>query len=113
MAGGNMAAGSTVGIFASFDKNALKDDPGASTTGRIFHKVLVTRLQRADADAEQAPGAQALPAGTMLVTVAVKDRNASKIIYSAEFGRIWLTNEPEDATEDNSPKPVRITEVYP
>ncbi|MBM6622427.1 hypothetical protein JTF08_12475 [Micrococcaceae bacterium RIT802] len=113
MIGGNIAAGSTVGLFASFDKGALKEHPNEASTQRVFHKVLVTRLQRADAATEPAEGGQALPAGTMLVTAAVKDHDAAKIVFASEFGRIWLTNEPKNATEDNPPKPVRITEVYP
>lgn len=113
MIGGNIAAGSTVGIFASFDKGAIKEHPEEASTQRVFHKVLITRLQRADAATEPAEDGQALPAGTMLVTAAVNDRDASKIVFASEFGRIWLTNEPKDATEDNPPKPVRITEVYP
>lgn len=113
MVGGNITAGSTVGVFASFDKGAIKDDAGSPATGRVFHKMLVTRLQRADAAVEPAEGAQAMPAGTMLVTVAVNDRDASKLIHSAEFGRIWLTNEPKDAKQESRPQPVRLSEVYP
>lgn len=113
LVGGNIVAGNTVGIFASFDKGALKNDPEASTTGRVFHKVLVTRLQRAEASAnETTDDAQTLPAGTMLVTVAVGDKDAAKIIYSAEFGRIWLTGESADAKE-SAPGTTRTTEVYP
>lgn len=113
MVGGNITAGSTVGVFVSFDKGAIKDDAGSPATGRVFHKMLVTRLQRADATAESAEGAQPLPAGTMLVSLAVTDRDASKIVYSAEYGRIWLTNEPKDAKENHPPQLMRQSEVYP
>jgi pilus assembly protein CpaB len=113
MVGGNITAGSTVGVFVSFDKGAIKDDAGSPATGRVFHKMLVTRLQRADATAEAAEGAQPLPAGTMLVSLAVTDRDASKIVYSAEYGRIWLTNEPKVAKENHPPRLMRQSEVYP
>lgn len=113
MVGGRIAAGSTVGVFVTFDAGALKEDPQSATTQRVFHKMLVTSLQRADTVVDPSEGNKALPAGSMLVTLAVNDPMAAKIIYSAEFGRIWLTNEPRDATEDTPPKPVRITEVYP
>lgn len=113
MVGGNITAGSTVGVFVSFDKEGLKDDAGVPATGRVFHKMLVTRLQRADATVEAAEGAQPLPAGTMLVSLAVNDRDAAKIVYSAEYGRIWLTNEPKDAKENNPPQLMRQSEVYP
>ncbi|MBV1780035.1 Flp pilus assembly protein CpaB [Paeniglutamicibacter sp. ABSL32-1] len=113
MVGGNITAGSTVGVFVSFDKEGLRDDAGVPASGRVFHKMLVTRLQRADATAEAAEGAQPLPAGTMLVSLAVTDREAAKIVYSAEYGRIWLTNEPKDAKENNPPQLMRQSEVYP
>lgn len=113
MVGGNITAGSTVGVFVSFDKEGLKDDAGTPATGRVFHKMLVTRLQRADAAVEPAEGAQPLPAGTMLVSLAVTDRDAAKIVYSAEYGRIWLTNEPKDAKENHPPQLMRQSEVYP
>lgn len=112
--GGRIAAGSTVGVFVTFGAGALKYDKApTTTTQRVFHKMLVTSLQRADATVDPAEGNKALPAGSMLVTLAVDDPSAAKIIFSAENGSIWLTNEPKDATEDNPPKPVRITEVYP
>ena len=49
----------------------------------------------------------------MLVSLAVTDRDAAKIIYAAEFGRIWLTNEPKDAKENRPPQLMRQSEVYP
>lgn len=117
--GGKLVAGDTVGLFVSFEAGALEDDAELQTTQRVFHKVLVTSVQRADAavpeaeaGAEAAPNPQALPAGTMLVTVAVEDINAAKIIFSAEFGRIWLTKEPETANEE-PPTVIRKSDVYP
>lgn len=112
--GGRIAAGSTVGVFVTFGGGALKYDKiSTTTTQRVFHKMLVTSLQRADPAVDPADGSKVLPAGSMLVTLAVNDPAAAKIIFSAENGAIWLTNEPKDATEDNPPKPVRVTEVYP
>lgn len=114
LVGGHISAGDTVGVFVSYDAGALPERPVDSTTARIAHKVLVTRIQRAPVEAtgDAAADASALPNGTMLVTAAVGDAAAARTIYSAEFGRIWLTKEPADAVED--PRTVITkSEAYP
>ena len=118
LAGGKITAGDTVGLFASFEAGVLKDEPELETTQRVFHKVLVTGIQRGDAPAQQspdetaAPNPEAVPGSALLVTVAVADTNAAKIIFAAEFGTIWLTKEPAEATED-PPTVIRKSDVYP
>lgn len=101
--GGKITAGDTVGIFGSFDSGALSADPSQPTTQQVFHKVLVTSVQRAEASSEEAVDAEVLPSGTMLVTVAVSDEDATKLVFVGEFGRMWLTKEPSTATEGDSP----------
>jgi pilus assembly protein CpaB len=101
--GGKVAAGDTVGIFGSFDSGALPADPSQPTTQQVFHKVLVTSVQRAEAASAEPVGADVLPSGTMLATVAVSDEDATRLIFVGEFGRMWLTKEPDTATEGNSP----------
>ena len=117
--GGRIVAGDTVGLFATFTGTDEKDSSNPPTTGRVLHKVLVTSLQRAEATQQTAPASpssepnpQVLPAGGMLVTVAVADTAAAKIIYSAEFGKIWLTKEPADAKAD-VPTQIKRGDVYP
>lgn len=111
--GGKVTAGDTVGVFVSFDEGGLEDDPALPTTQRVFHKVLVTSIQRADAAAaDPAADPQALPSGTMLVTVAMSDSDVAKVVFSAEFGRIWLTKEPAEAAEE-PPTVMRKSDVYP
>ncbi len=44
--GGRIAAGDTVGIVVLFDKGAVKDSPDVETGQQVFHKVLVTSVQR-------------------------------------------------------------------
>lgn len=46
--------------------------------------------------------APAVPEGSMLVTFAVNADTAEKIVYASEFGRIWLSLEPEDAEENDN-----------
>ncbi|CAH0193849.1 hypothetical protein SRABI83_01734 [Arthrobacter sp. Bi83] len=119
LVGGRIVAGDTVGLFATFAGSDTKDTAFQSTSGRVLHKVLVTSLQRAEATQQTTPASpspdpnpQVLPAGGMLVTVAVADVAAAKIIYSAEFGKIWLTKEPAAAKED-PPTEIRRGDVYP
>lgn len=96
--GGQLAAGDTVGVFASFDSGT-----SGPTTQLVFHKVLVTSVQGAPAAAEGKDGTAAtappVPAGAMLVTLARKAPDAEKLVFTAEFGSIWLSKEPEEAAE--------------
>lgn len=110
--GGRIGAGDTVGVFVSFDSGALPEQPSEPSTQRVFHKVLVTGVQRADPATEGGADPQALPSGSLLVTVALEDADAATIIFSAEFGRIWLSKEPAPAIEGD-PTTIRKSEVYP
>lgn len=99
--GGQLKAGDTVGFFASF--------PEPDRTDMKLHKVLVTSVQGAAAAEAPAEGeepvagsAPPVPEGGMLVTLAVKADTAEEIIFSAEFGSIWLSHEPDDAEENNN-----------
>lgn len=100
--GGRVSAGDTVGILALF----ADGDAGAQSVKQIFHKVLVTSIQRATAPSSsgtaQTASEQAntqLPTGQLLVTFARSDADAAKIAFAAEFGKVWLTKEPATATE--------------
>jgi pilus assembly protein CpaB len=99
--GGRIAAGDTVGVVALF----AGDSTNGGTAQQIFHKVLVTSVQRAAAPnstSNQASSEQAntqLPTGQLLVTFARSDTDAQKIAFAAEFGKLWLTKEPASATE--------------
>ncbi|WP_309050699.1 RcpC/CpaB family pilus assembly protein [Streptomyces sp.] len=104
--GGQLTAGDRVGFFVSFEG----DEGRASRTAKDLDKVLVTSVQGAPATAapvesEDSAGttgseAPAVPEGAMLVTFAVNADTAEKIVYASEFGRIWLSLEPEGAKEN-------------
>ena len=104
--GGQLAAGDHVGFFVSFEG----DDNRTSRTSKDLDKILVTSVQGAPTAAAPAEGeaaaesagneAPAVPEGSMLVTFAVNADTAEKIVYASEFGRIWLSLEPEDAEEN-------------
>ena len=108
--GGRIAAGDTVGVVALFGS----DDGG--TAQQIFHKVLVTSVQRAvgqSSGSTQSSSEQAntqLPTGQLLVTFARTDTDAQKIAFAAEFGKLWLTKEPASATE-SAPTVIKKVEL--
>lgn len=98
--GGRIQAGDTVGVIVLF-----ADGAAGETAQQVFHKVLVTSVQRADSKPStttQDPKAQAntqLPSGSLLVTVARNDVDSAKLALAAQFGTIWLTKEPASTTE--------------
>ncbi|MGO4804133.1 RcpC/CpaB family pilus assembly protein [Arthrobacter sp. 2MCAF15] len=118
--GGRIAAGDTVGIVVLFDKGALKDAPDVETGQEVFHKVLVTSVQRSVAKTAGATGTSTdaaeqanteLPTGQLLVTFARNDADATKIAFGAHFGSLWLTKEPATATE-GAPLVVKKPELF-
>lgn len=112
--GGNVRAGDTVGLVASFDPFDLYG-PDGETVGKagnethmILHKVLVTRVQAApttappDSSNEDDDRPEPLPGSDLLITLAVDAPSVERIVFAQEFGRVWLTGEPATATEDGT-----------
>jgi len=97
--GGRLAAGDKVGVYLSMT------DPTASTHG-VLHGVLVTQVQGAPAppsdatETQTASAGSAAPTGSLMVTLAVKARDAEQVVFGAEHGTLWLSLEPDGA--DNS-----------
>ena len=121
--GGHIQAGDTVGVFISLGDAAATTEQGASAasgsaTQLTFHKVLVTAVQfssgapaQTQAAATQASSEGALNAGSdskqtssdsYLITFARNAVDAERLVYAAEFGKIYLSKEPADATEGTS-----------
>lgn len=116
--GGRIEAGDTVGIFISVDDDAASAEgktSGSKVTQLTFHKVLVTGVQfssgvaaKTQAQTQQASSDGALNAksdkaatsDSYLITFARDAADAEKIVYAAEFGKIYLSREPADATEN-------------
>jgi len=118
VAGGKVTAGDTVGIFLSLD-SATTGPSGqkVSKTQLGFHKVLVTAAQFSDGAAAQT-GETANTAGTTqassttssssakvpsdrtyLITIARNAADAERIVFAAEFGKVYLSKEPGNASE--------------
>ncbi|MGP4031557.1 Flp pilus assembly protein CpaB [Pseudarthrobacter sp. 1C304] len=119
--GGRIARGDHVGIFISLKAGGLEAKPEKETTQLSLHKVLVTAVQRAPvatpspqptADGSAPSEDTSLPTGTLILTVAVNDVDATKIVYASEFASIWLSKEPLDATESGKPGIMTKPEVY-
>src|SRR6478609_3532492 len=116
VAGGILKAGDTVGIFLSLDLASAGGDGAAgaklSKTQQTFHKVLVTAAQYSDGAATQtgtadsSAGASQVSSttstkaqgdGSYLITLARNSADAERIVFAAEFGKIYLSKEPADA----------------
>ncbi|WP_261382395.1 Flp pilus assembly protein CpaB [Arthrobacter sp. UKPF54-2] len=122
--GGRIAVGDHVGIFINL-KNGGMEGKG-ETTQLSIHKVLITAVQRAPvatpspqstpSGAAAAPAEDtSLPTGSLLLTVAVNEPDATKIVYASNFAdiaSIWLSKEPLDATEAARPGIMTRPEVY-
>ena len=111
--GGKLFAGDTVGVLLSFkadDKSNLPDQ-----TQLTFHKVLVTAVQDAsgaisdDGDSSSEDSTSSLNANKSttkdgyLVTLARSSEDVQKVVFAAEFGTVYLSKEPSEATEDTNP----------
>lgn len=120
--GGRLVAGDHIGIFISLKGGGIEAKPDKETTQLTLHKVLVTSVQRA---ASAAPSPQptasgsaapvedtSLPTGSLLLTVAVIDVDATKIVYGLEFGTLWLSKEPLSAKDSGRPGIMTKPEVY-
>lgn len=122
VAGGILKAGDTVGIFLSLDQSATGADGAAgaklSKTQQTFHKVLVTAAQYSDGAATQTgtPDAAAAGAsqvssttpakaqsdGSFLITLARNSADTERIVFAAEFGKIYLSKEPGDSPDSST-----------
>jgi pilus assembly protein CpaB len=123
--GGRIAPGDRVGIFINLKGGGLEAKPEQQTTQLSIHKVLVTAVQRApvatpspqpSADGSAPPAEDmSLPTGSLMLTVAVNDVDAAKIVYASEFSdtaSLWLSKEPLNATDSGKPGIMTKPEVY-
>lgn len=124
--GGELKPGSLVAViasFAPFDLSGVEpsqvdpDDPEAlesdedlpktpNTSGIILHKAIITNVQVEELPAEDdalnadEAGVELAPTGNLLVTIAAEAPYIEKIVFSAEWGKVWLAIEGELAAEE-------------
>ena len=82
-----------------------------NSTHIVLHKVLVTNVQveqlprvpeeQLDGE-EQGYTPDLAPTGNLLISLAVSAPDVERIVFTAEFGSIWLAQEPEDASEEGT-----------
>ncbi|TDL41383.1 Flp pilus assembly protein CpaB [Arthrobacter nitrophenolicus] len=116
--GGRIEAGDTVTVYSSFEIGdgvpADASVPGEvrgwkQTTGLLFHDVLVTAVQKAapetkgKSDSDPAGTAVEMPNGSAFITVARSDADASKMVFAAEFGSLWLAKQTGTTAKSDPP----------
>lgn len=113
--GGRIEAGDTVTVFTSFEsQDGLPADASVAaeiqgykqSTGVLFHDVLVTAVQKAPSKSETSAASEEgveMPNGSAFVTVARTDADAAKMIYSAEYGSIWLAKQNDSTAKTDPP----------
>jgi pilus assembly protein CpaB len=115
--GGTVRAGDTVAVISSFepfDLSAGGDVPAGTpkktpnSTQIILHKVLVTNVQMAEVpkDTKSSDSTDAAddkpetaPKGALLVTLALDATSVQRVVFTAEYGHLWLSAEPSDAPD--------------
>lgn len=110
--GGQLRPGSTVAVIASFSLSASGQDgeetqaQASNTTHVILHKALITNIQterlppaREEGSEDDSYTHELAPSGNFLITLAVDTSSAERIVFSAEFGTLWLAIQPLDAPE--------------
>ena len=84
--GGAVKAGDQVGVFGSFKP---KEPTQPDWTNLVAHDVLVTKVD----------GRAASDATVATVTIAVHTVVAEKVVFTMEFGKVWLTLQNADTDE--------------
>lgn len=127
--GGELEAGDLVAVIASFEPFEINGvepsaiDPDAepedeedepeealpqtpNTSGIIVHKAIVTNVQVEQVPVEEAEqnaeaqGVELAPTGRLLVTLATESPYVEKIVFTAEWGTVWLAIEGELAPDE-------------
>lgn len=114
IAGGRVAAGDYVGVFVSMSDGGIVRDPEEEATQLLLPRVLVSAVQRApepaptNADAAEtiaeetaAAEAEALPTGSLMITLALSPEQASRFVFASEYESIWLSK--ATAAETDAP----------
>ena len=111
--GGKIAPGDTVGMFISLESGGLEESADVPTTKLALHRILVTSVQRAptavaadpaaDPEEQARAEAEALPSGSLMLTVAVDTAQATKIVHANQNATLWLSKETDATVEGDSP----------
>jgi len=113
--GGILKAGETIGVVLTFKGTPAQAQPislpgvgpvtvdGSDTfTKQIMNKVLVTRVQGATLPGTDASGSSPLPAGAVVITVALITSDVEKLTWAQSVGTLLLTVENADTDTSSS-----------
>jgi pilus assembly protein CpaB len=100
--GGEVTAGSTVGVVYSTNTDTLGRETGIAVTQFMFHRMLVTRVTPGTTVTVGDEDSSTSEASIIMVTLAATTPQVERLVYGAEqqedgAGGIWLTLEPETA----------------
>ena len=138
--GGLLQPGDTVAVVASFEPfeltasvvevdgeeiaipDTVAESVNAKTpnaSGLILRKVLVTAVQETPnragtvggRDDEEVDRLEVAPDGALYVTMAVDPADAERLVFTQEFGRVWLAQERSDVPESDTELQTRLN-VY-
>ncbi|NNL47748.1 MAG: hypothetical protein HKO76_05235 [Acidimicrobiia bacterium] len=96
----------TVQVVVDGQRLATEEKPKTPNVSHIIlHKLLVTSVQieelpvpEAETAAEER-GVELAPTGNLLITLAADAPAIEKMVFTAEFGNVWLAREGEEASE--------------
>ncbi len=85
-----------------------------NSTGITVHKALVTRIQSEQPPEAESLGVNQTPVltGSLLVSLAVAPTDAEQIVFTAEYGSIWLAREQVDGPEADPVVIITRANVY-
>jgi pilus assembly protein CpaB len=105
---------------APISTNATSTTTAAPTkspnTSRLeFQHVLVTNVQTTDvpvnADAKDSKGVEQVTGSKYVVTLALSPEQSERFVFAAEFGHVWLSNDPASVSDDGT-RLVTLGNVY-
>jgi pilus assembly protein CpaB len=137
--GGALQKGDLVGVYLSFDPFTV-DEAGESSettsttappttdatssdtekktpnvTRLEFQHVLVTNVQTVEApvsnDTKDTAAVEQVSGAQYVVTLALSPEQSERFVFAAEFGHVWLSNEPASVSDDGT-RVVTLGNVY-
>jgi pilus assembly protein CpaB len=91
----------------------------ANVTHFLLHQVLVTKVQveelpveYTDDDGNTIDTGTLAPTGNLLITLALEPDDVQRLVFSAEFGLLWMSYEPTESTGHEDLDPVTRNDVY-
>jgi pilus assembly protein CpaB len=102
--GNNIVPGDKVGLYISIEENQV------AITKLALRDVLVTRVQGVPST-PASDGTDVAPSSDVLVTFAITPADAAKVVWGAEFGKIYLALEPKDGDHNSTPL-IRVKTIF-